>query len=351
MGFLWEVKVLRTFRFRQFGGILRTRTIRTLAYTPIGNGARRQSAISDLYGSSYNGSRGVPLGYTYTFDVCRNFANLVNDDDAGKLLDESDLTSDEENEMYEDEDDDVETGEEPTIEEQYSRKTPLEHILLRPGMYVGPTTRLPPASVWVLDPLPPPPPLELVQEPHRRPVALVDANLDSTAGEDGRPSFRMVKRDYGLVPALIKVFDEVLVNATDNRLRHPKSCTRIDVVIDPGNASEGRGPLIRVWNNGKGIPIHLHATEQLYIPEMVFGHLLTGSNFDDTKKTSNGRYSRLWRQANQYILSANHCRDGRLQAGPPLHANMVAQYDGGRRAHHYEAGQKREKWRLHVRRV
>ena len=37
-----------------------------------------------------------------------------------------------------------------TLEETYSRKTPLEHILLRPSMYIGPTERLPPVSSWVL---------------------------------------------------------------------------------------------------------------------------------------------------------------------------------------------------------
>ena len=38
---------------------------------------------------------------------------------------------------------------------------------------------------------------------------------------------------------------------------------------------------ISVENDGKGIPIEKHPTENLYIPELIFGHLLTGSNFDD----------------------------------------------------------------------
>jgi len=96
-------------------------------------------------------------------------------------------------------------------------------------------------------------------------------------------------------PALLKVFDEILVNASDNRLRStttkPNSrnssttTTKIDVTIDPGCIKSKRRPFISIRNNGQGIPILIHDTEKLYIPEMVFGHLLTGSNFHDESKT------------------------------------------------------------------
>jgi DNA topoisomerase-2 len=163
---------------------------------------------------------------------------------------------------------------ERSVEEQYSRKTPLEHVLLRPGMYVGPTEQLPPNHCWVLDP-PPLPPLD--------------------ASESGSPpgSFKMVQREYSLIPALIKVFDEILVNATDNRLRHPETCTKLDVRIDPGFADGTdpvlrRPPQIRIWNNGRGIPIQIHQEEGIYVPDLLFGHLLTGSNCDDTEKRLTG---------------------------------------------------------------
>ena len=138
-----------------------------------------------------------------------------------------------------------------SVEDQYSRKTPLEHVLLRPGMYIGPVERLPPDQCWVLD--------------------------------DGG---RMVRREYALAPALIKIFDEILVNASDNRMRYPDSCTRIDVTIDPG--TNKRDPFISVYNNGDGIPIQIHKTENLYVPELLFGNLLTGSNFDDDEKRITG---------------------------------------------------------------
>jgi DNA topoisomerase II len=159
----------------------------------------------------------------------------------------------------------VESPSELTIEEQFSRKTPLEHILLRPGMYVGPAQQLSPSPCWVLDDTPLKP---------------------SEKQAEKRSTLRMMRKDYGLTPALIKVFDEILVNASDNRLRDPKGCKHIDVVIDPGG--EEKKPLITIRNDGKGIPVEIHKGEMIYLPEMLFGLLLTGSNFDDTQKRVTG---------------------------------------------------------------
>ena len=176
-------------------------------------------------------------------------------------------------------DTDVTDPVEPSIEDQYSRKTPLEHVLLRPGMYVGPNERLPPEPCWVLDPPPPPPPSHLLQSPSLAPVS----------AQKPETPFRMVRKEYGVVPALVKIFDEILVNASDNRLRHPKSCTRLDVIIDPGDSD--RNPYISIFNDGQSIPIEIHRREHIYVPELLFGHLLTGSNFnDDEKRLTGGRH-------------------------------------------------------------
>lgn len=41
---------------------------------------------------------------------------------------------------------------------------------------------------------------------------------------------------------------------------------------------------ISVYNDGRGIPIEKHSKEKVYVPELIFGHLLTSSNYDDKKK-------------------------------------------------------------------
>ncbi|CAI5470147.1 unnamed protein product [Closterium sp. Yama58-4] len=133
-----------------------------------------------------------------------------------------------------------------TIEETYQRKTPLEHVLLRPDTYIGSVqTHVGPQWVW----------------------------------EQGR----MVHREVRMVPGLYKIFDEILVNAADNKQRDP-SMDAIKVTIDTAKNK------IQVWNNGRGIPVEVHAKEGCYVPELIFGHLLTSSNYDDSaRKTTGGR--------------------------------------------------------------
>ena len=41
---------------------------------------------------------------------------------------------------------------------------------------------------------------------------------------------------------------------------------------------------ISVYNNGKGIPVVTHKDEKMYVPTMIFGHLLTSSNFNDEEQ-------------------------------------------------------------------
>lgn len=90
-------------------------------------------------------------------------------------------------------------------------------------------------------------------------------------------------RSVGYVPGLYKIFDEILVNAADNR-HQDKNMNEVRVWVD---REKGQ---ISVRNNGKGIPIEMHDKEKMYIPEMIFGHLLTGSNYnDDEKKVVGGR--------------------------------------------------------------
>ncbi len=46
-----------------------------------------------------------------------------------------------------------------------------------------------------------------------------------------------------------------------------------------------------MWNNGKGIPIAEHKVEKVYVPELIFGTLLTSSNYNDSDKKVTGMQS------------------------------------------------------------
>ncbi|TTY54605.1 DNA topoisomerase 2-alpha [Bagarius yarrelli] len=134
-----------------------------------------------------------------------------------------------------------------SVERIYQKKTQLEHILLRPDTYIGsvePVTQ----QMWV---------------------------FDDVVG--------MNNRDITFVPGLYKIFDEILVNAADNKQRD-SSMNCIKITIDPENTT------ISIWNNGKGIPVVEHKVEKVYVPALIFGQLLTSSNYDDDqKKVTGGR--------------------------------------------------------------
>lgn len=48
--------------------------------------------------------------------------------------------------------------------------------------------------------------------------------------------------------------------------------------------------VISIWNNGQGIPVVMHKDEKMFVPTMIFGHLLTSSNYnDEEEKVTGGR--------------------------------------------------------------
>ena len=128
--------------------------------------------------------------------------------------------------------------------QKYQKISQLEHILKRPDTYVG----------------------------------SVEKQVDKMWTYDSE-NHCMVEKEVSYVPGLFKIFDEILVNAADNKVRD-SSMSKIDVTIAPEEN------LITVLNDGQGIPVEMHDTEKIYIPEMIFGHLLTSSNMMTRKKKS-----------------------------------------------------------------
>ena len=69
-------------------------------------------------------------------------------------------------------------------------------------------------------------------------------------------------RDVKIVPGLYKIFDEILVNAADNKIRDP-NMDHIKVNVDRENGS------ISIHNNGRGIPIEIHEVYSHLIPSKL----------------------------------------------------------------------------------
>ena len=91
----------------------------------------------------------------------------------------------------------------------------------------------------------------------------------------------MIKKNIEYVPGLLKIFDEILVNAGDNT-KEDKLCDSIKVEISKEDN------LISVLNNGKGIDIVEHKDHKMLVPELIFGELLTSTNYDDNEKRVTG---------------------------------------------------------------
>ncbi|KAJ1884646.1 DNA topoisomerase 2, partial [Kickxella alabastrina] len=134
----------------------------------------------------------------------------------------------------------------PSVEEIYQKKTPIEHVLLRPDTYVGSVEAID-EEMWVMDPA----------------------------------SMRMVHRLIHYTPGLYKIVDEILVNAADNKARDP-TMRKIEITTDKESG------VISILNDGKGIPIEIHKEQHVYVPELIFGHLLTSSNYNDNEEKITG---------------------------------------------------------------
>src|SRR5210317_2300145 len=135
------------------------------------------------------------------------------------------------------------------LAKQYQRKTDKQHILDNPDTYIGAVENVD-SQMWVYD--------------------------DNTN--------KIVLRDIEYVPGLYKLFDEGIVNCRDHVVRmiqlnsiHKHFVSFIETNIEEDGT-------ITLSNDGNGIDIAKHPEYDLWIPEMIFGHLRTSTNYDKNEK-------------------------------------------------------------------
>jgi DNA topoisomerase-2 len=133
---------------------------------------------------------------------------------------------------------------------QYQRKTDKQHVLDTPDTYIGS-------------------------------VETVDAKLWVYNEETKKIEYKKIE----YVPGLYKLFDEGIVNCRDHVIRmiqstnpDKKNVTYIETTIDPISG------MITLTNDGNGVDVAKHPEEDIWIPEMIFGHLRTSTNYDKTQK-------------------------------------------------------------------
>ena len=133
---------------------------------------------------------------------------------------------------------------------KYQKLTDREHILKKPDTYIG---------------------------------SIENTEHDGYIFDDGK----IISKEVQYIPGLYKLFDEGIVNCRDHVIRQAQSVkdkvenaipvTNIDITIDEDGT-------IHMYNDGNGIDVAQHPEYKMWIPEMIFGHLRTSTNYDEKKK-------------------------------------------------------------------
>jgi len=146
--------------------------------------------------------------------------------------------------------------EENILANKYQQKTDKAHILDNPDTYIGSVEQVD-TDMWIFS--------EETQS--------------------------IVQKNISYIPGLYKLFDEGIVNCRDHVIRMQQvlaqdkenknnalPVTYIDITIDESTGT------ITMMNDGNGIDVAMHPEYNLWIPEMIFGHLRTSTNYDKTEK-------------------------------------------------------------------
>lgn len=132
-----------------------------------------------------------------------------------------------------------------SIEQKFRKLTEVEHVLARPGRYIG---------------------------------SIAPHTADEWIPTEGSTKPEMVQRSVTYNPGFLKLFDEVISNSADEAKRDGSKLDIIRVEVDRAAGT------IEVYDNG-GIPVVKHKEYDQYIPEMIF-ELRAGSNFDDSDQAT-----------------------------------------------------------------
>ena len=138
------------------------------------------------------------------------------------------------------------------LSDKYQQKTDKQHILDNPDTYIGSVEKVD-SDVWLL-------------------------NDDDS---------KIIEKNISYIPGLFKLFDEGIVNCRDHVVRMAQAVangqenalpvTNIDISIDPDGT-------ITMTNDGNGIDVAEHPEYKIWIPELIFGHLRTSTNYNKEEK-------------------------------------------------------------------
>lgn len=133
---------------------------------------------------------------------------------------------------------------------KYQKLDPISHIHKRPDMYIGSLKPRDQLKEWIAE------------------------------------NDKIIEKNVKYSDGLLRIFIEALSNAIDNVWRSKQNdikSSKIKIEIKENGETS-------IWNDGLHISIEKHEFEKIYNPELIFGHLHSGSNYDDSEdRLSSGR--------------------------------------------------------------
>jgi DNA topoisomerase-2 len=159
------------------------------------------------------------------------------------------------------------------LSNKYQQKTDKQHILDNPDTYIGSIEKVD-ADLWILN------------ETASQATA---AAAEAKAVE----SVRIVNKNMTYIPGLFKLFDEGIVNCRDHVIRMTTALESGQPNIIPVSyidvSIQEDGTIVMI-NDGNGIDVAEHPEYKVWIPELIFGHLRTSTNYNkDEKKIVGGK--------------------------------------------------------------
>jgi DNA topoisomerase-2 len=133
----------------------------------------------------------------------------------------------------------------PDVDKKYKKHELRSHIYSRPSMYIG----------------------------------TIDPNTIDTYIIDDND--KIIKKLITFIPGLFKIFDEAIVNAIDHAVRTRKDKENSNIVKNIKINIDKTTGIIEIYNDGMGIEIIKHTEYEIWVPELIFGELLTSSNYND----------------------------------------------------------------------
>jgi DNA topoisomerase-2 len=149
----------------------------------------------------------------------------------------------------------------------------------------------------------------------RAPETYIGAPLPVSRREYLVRNGRIVHEDVTYVPAVLKLFEELVSNAADNGLHSPPPLPPVHISVADG--------VVRVANGGLPITIEFDDEEGMYVPELIFGNLLTSSHYDETESNAGGKNGYGAKAVNVFSESFEvDLRDGRRRYQQRWTGNM-----------------------------